>query len=414
LWLRPARRTKGGKLRARAVWIIIDGSRHIATGCLESEIALAEQRLTEYIGSKYRPARKERALNQIPLADVLSIYLDSKDPDGMQKKFRKRIDRLNEFFGKDTLDMINGDRCREYEKSRGKRGGARRDLEDFRAAINHHHSEGYHREVVKVVLPERGRARERWLTRSEAAKLLWAAWRKRELQVRHRGADKGRMLETDKRPLQHIARFILMGLYTGTRAGAIASASPVRGEGRSFVDLDRGIFYRRAEGARETNKRQPPVPIPPRLLAHMRRWHQKGIAINHFVEWNGKAVKSVKTGFATAVQLAGIDHASPHTLRHTGATWCMQGGAPIWEASGFLGMSEKTLRETYGHHHPDFMKGAIAAIGAKPKQQPKRNDALVIPLVKRSDGKEKDEKTQSNHGGARSRVRTCLRRPIPW
>jgi hypothetical protein len=29
----------------------------------------------------------------------------------------------------------------------------------------------------------------------------------------------------------------LIGIYTGTRAWAIASASPVRAEGRSFVDL---------------------------------------------------------------------------------------------------------------------------------------------------------------------------------
>ena len=40
--------------------------------------------------------------------------------------------------------------------------------------------------------------------------------------------------------------------------------------GRAFVDLDRGIYYRRKQGAAKTNKRQPPVPIPPRLLAHLR------------------------------------------------------------------------------------------------------------------------------------------------
>lgn len=73
----------------------------------------------------------------------------------------------------------------------------------------------------------------------------------------------------------------------------------------------------------------------------MRRWHRKGIAILRFVEWNGKPVKSVKTGFKTAVQLAGIEHATPHTLRHTAATWLMQNGAPIWEAAGYLGMSER-------------------------------------------------------------------------
>jgi hypothetical protein len=38
------------------------------------------------------------------------------------------------------------------------------------------------------------------------------------------------------------------------------------------VDLDRGIFRRKPDDKKETSKRQPTVPIPPRLLAHMRRW----------------------------------------------------------------------------------------------------------------------------------------------
>jgi hypothetical protein len=108
----------------------------------------------------------------------------------------------------------------------------------LRAAINHHAKEGFHRGVVRVVLPEKGPARDRWLTRSEAAKLLWTCWRAREVQTVYRGPLKGRKIQTEKRPLCHVARFILIGLYTGTRAGAIASASPRREEGKSFIDLD--------------------------------------------------------------------------------------------------------------------------------------------------------------------------------
>jgi hypothetical protein len=94
---------------------------------------------------------------------------------------------------------------------------------------------------------------------AEAARLIWTCWRARETQTVHRGPLKGQKIETDKRPLRHVARFLLIGMYTGTRAGAIASASPYRDEGRSFVDLGRGIFYLLAEGKRATNKRQPPV-----------------------------------------------------------------------------------------------------------------------------------------------------------
>jgi hypothetical protein len=119
---------------------------------------------------------------------------------------------------------------------------------------------------VRVVLPEKGFPRDGWLTRAEAAKLLWTCWQYRETQTVHIGPLKGQKIETGKRPLRHIARFILIGLYTGTRAGAIASASPYRTEGKSFVNLDSGIFYRLAIGKRATMKRQPPVPLPSRLL----------------------------------------------------------------------------------------------------------------------------------------------------
>ena len=43
----------------------------------------------------------------------------------------------------------------------------------------------------------------------------------------------------------------------------------------------------------------------------------------------------------------------------------MQRGVPIWEAAGFLGMSPEVLQDTYGHHHPDHLQGAAAAIGLK-------------------------------------------------
>lgn len=54
-------------------------------------------------------------------------------------------------------------------------------------AINHHAAEGYHRAVVKVWMPPKPKARERWLTREEATSLLWALWRYRETQTIHAG-----------------------------------------------------------------------------------------------------------------------------------------------------------------------------------------------------------------------------------
>jgi integrase len=68
----------------------------------------------------------------------------------------------------------------------------------------------------------------------------------------------------------------------------------------------------------------------------------------------------VKTGFTHACRRAGLE-GNPHTLRHTAATWLMQAATPLWEASGFLGMTEQTLIQVYGHHHPDYLRNAARA-----------------------------------------------------
>jgi integrase len=157
------------------------------------------------------------------------------------------------FFGGKTLAQVNGDVCRRYAAQRSTDAAARRELEDLRAAINHHRREGLCSQIVEVVLPREQPARDRWLTRSEAARLILAAWRYREVQ-------KGKA--TDRRSRQHIAKFILVALYTGTRASAVCGAALGAMTGRGWIDLDRGVFYRRPAGRLETKKRTPPVPLP--------------------------------------------------------------------------------------------------------------------------------------------------------
>jgi len=121
-----------------------------------------------------------------------------------------------------------------------------------------------------------------------------------------------------------------------------------------------------AIGRQQTKKRQPPVPIPKRLLAPMRRWRHRGVSTKAVVEWNGKPVKSVRKGFEAAVRAAGIGtDVTPHILRHTCATWLMQAGVDLWDAAGFLGMTVQQLEHGYGHHHPDYLHKAAAALSGQ-------------------------------------------------
>jgi len=339
LWLRPEERDEGGALRLRAVWVIRDGPRKISTGCAPQDRAGAERRLGEYLADRHEPSRtRGRHPSEILIADVLAIYLTDVAPrHSREEETKQRVLTLDAWWADRTLADVSGATCRAYvahRTSQARRSSkpettgrparivtaaaARRELEDLRAAINHHRREGLCSEVVSVVLPPRGLSREKWLTRTEAARLLWAAWRAKQVMF-------GKA--TRRAVGQHIARFILIGLYTGTRSSAICGAALISTIGRGHVDLDRGVFYRRAIGRGETKKRQPPVRLPLRLLL-------------------GPEV-------------------TPHTLRRTAATWLMQAGVDLWQAAGFLGMTVEQLERTYGHHHPDYQEQAVAALGGQ-------------------------------------------------
>ncbi|MFG1389373.1 tyrosine-type recombinase/integrase [Xanthobacter versatilis] len=387
LWLQPEERDEAGRLRKRSVWVIRDGAHKISTGCAPQSRAAAEQQLADYIVSKYQaPRERGRHPAQVRIADILTIYLQDVAPEQARpKEVGQRILTLAEWWGEKTLSEVNGRACRDYVEWRtaqliraarpektGKparlvtAAAARRELEDLRAAINHHRREGLCSEVVEVTLPPKSAPRERWLTRAEAARILWAAWTYREIQ-------KG--VETDRRSRRHITRFLLVGLYTGTRSAAICAAGFDPENGRSWVDLERGVFYRRSEGARQTKKRQPPVRLPNRLLAHIRRWKDTGIANRAVVEFNGEPVGSIRKAFANCVAAAGLGpEVTPHILRHTCATWMMQNGVDLWEAASFLGMTVQQLEATYGHHHPDHQAQAAEAVTAKrPAVKPRSN-----------------------------------------
>jgi integrase len=103
-------------------------------------------------------------------------------------------------------------------------------------------------------------------------------------------------------------------------------------------------------------------------MPHLKRARKRGTDLGYVLHRNGERILDIKKGFAAACDRAGLKDVTPHTLKHTAATWLMQRGTGLWEAAGFLAMSEKMLREVYGHHSPDFQKEAAANIGSKPKR----------------------------------------------
>lgn len=352
LWLKPSERGRD------AVWLIKDGGRRISTGCVAHDLAGAERALAVHLASKAArdaAGRRRQDPGSVSVAEVLMVYWEARKPKAPRPaELKAQILRLNDFFGSYAIADVSRALCDEYVAKRGAQRAAGVELAYLKAAINHATKERIINYAVPVSVPRQNTGRERWLTRDELAKLLKACWRySREYH--------GQRVYMR----QHLALFVLIGRYTGTRSGAVLSATWKPEKGYGWIDLDAGVFHRGA-GAAITNKRKPTVRLPPPLLAHLRRWRRNRPADRFVIEWGGKPVTSIKRSWRSACDDAKLgDDVTPHTLRHTCATHLMQGGADKWEAAGFLGMTVKMLDDTYGHHHPAHQEGAHKALGVK-------------------------------------------------
>ena len=271
------------------------------------------------------------------VAAVLDLYGTERAPAvRAPERIGYAIAALLPILGSLPVGSITGEVCRRYAKTRGKAAGTvRKELGVLQAALNHCHAEGYLTSAPKVRLPAKPAPRERWLTRDEAARLIRAAYRNPKAR--------------------HLARFTLVALYTGTRSDAILRLCFMPHTAGGHVDTEAGRIYRRSASETETKKRQPPIPIPRKLLAHLRRWERNGARF--VVDVDGQRVGSVKTAWRTALAEAGIEHCTRHDLRHTAITWAMQRKVDKWTACGFFGVTLDVLEGTYGHHHPDFLQG---------------------------------------------------------
>jgi integrase len=324
------RKSKGPRLhhdRARKQWVIRDGTRYIRTGCAESDNAGAEKKLAEYIAAKYRPAPTASPL----IADVLLVYAQQKLPKTRAAdKAAHNISNLTPFWGTKRADDVNSMSCEAYAKDRPA-AAARRDLEVLRAALYY-----WHEKIAQlaksplVTLPEKSGPRERWLTEEEAHRLRVAAMK-----------------------FPHLYRFVILGLKTGSRSGVLLNLK------WSQINLQSGVMDRMAAGETAApNKQKPPVRLARAVVRLLRRWKAKDAGIPWVIHYNGKPVGSVKKSWALACKAAKVKDASPHTMRHTRATWLMQAGVDLWQAAGHLGMTTKVLETNYGKHHPDFQSEA--------------------------------------------------------
>lgn len=341
------RRNQGARLRwldkrqcYYICWTERGRSRERSTGTADREQAQVE--LAKFLQQQVQQSRP-RDPAQVYVTDLLTQYATERGAKAVAgDRIAYAVLALTDFWAGRTAAEVTPQTCGRYVETRARSAGTvRRELGVLRAAINYAHRSGRLTRPVAVELPERPEPRDRWLTRTEAGALIRASM-------------------TPQARL-YMPLFILMGLYTGRRKEALLSLRWPQ------VDLEAGRIDFELAGRRRTNKKRGKVPIPDRLLPHLRRARRRGTVLGYVLHIDGERIGDIKKGFAAACERAGLEGVTPHTLRHTAATWLMQYGTDPWQVSGFLGMSMETLTRTYGHHHPDHMREAAEASGRRPQ-----------------------------------------------
>jgi integrase len=366
-----SRRTKPARLwfrEDRGTWCIVHKGRTIGTGLGRDDVEAAQDRLREYLGEKHQRSWGASDPGQVPVADILAAYAEEvAEGSASQRTIGYHMIPLLEMWGDDMASAIGPQSCRDYLDRRthavrntiGRKvapATAARELTTLRAALKYAEKKERIKGAGYVPVLAKHQSRERWLTRQEAALALFGilGWEKGQdghLTRRHR-------------PNYYLARFFLIALYTLSRHEVAASVRWMRSPRFPSINTDTGMMYRLGGTEIETRKRKGMLKIPDRLWAHCRRWRR--VTSEGPVEFRGRVMIKVGDGFASAMARVGLDDVTPHILKHTGVTWMMQGGrsgkrVDIEEIALYASTTVATLRETYGHHQPDYLESARQA-----------------------------------------------------
>ena len=275
------------------------------------------------------------------IADMLALYAERHAPSlDDPARVAYAIDRLLGFWGDRRVDAVKPETCRQYRRVRAadgvKEGTAAKELSILRGSLNWAAKNGYLISAPFVELPPRQPGKDRWLTRSEVARLLWES----------RKSPKARL---------HLPLFILIAVYTGARHGAIL------GLRWSQVDLINGRIDFNEPGRLRTNKRRPIIPIPRGLRAALTRAHQRASS-PWVVSYGGRPIKRIRKAFDAACRRARLADVGRHTCRHTCGTWLAQAGVDLHQIAGWLGHTNARTTELYAHHSPDHFGAAMRAM----------------------------------------------------
>jgi integrase len=242
---------------------------------------------------------------------------------------------LAERFGALRPDQISVGMCREHAAARRAAGIADgtiwTELGHLRIALSWAQRRRLIDHAPHIERPPKPAPKDRWLTHAEIARLLAAP------------------------TTPHIRLAIVLMLGTAARIGALLALRWSR------VDMQAGWIDLRADDA-GPRKGRAVVPMNGMVRAALETARQAALT-DHVIEWGGRPVASIKTGFRAACAAAGLADVSPHVLRHTAAVHMAAAGVPMAKIAQFLGHSSTAITErVYARFAPGHLQDAAAAV----------------------------------------------------
>jgi integrase len=194
-------------------------------------------------------------------------------------------------------------------------------------------------ELVRAILRKCANEWE-WLDRAPAVRMLKEPTRRIRFLTR---AEAQALLAALP---AHLADMAAFSLQTGLRA------SNVTGLEWSQVDLARRLAWVHPDQAKA--RKAIPVPLNAEAVVLVRK--QLGKHLTHVFSYRGKPVVQVSTkAWYGALERAGIKDFRWHDLRHTWASWHVQGGTPLFALQELGGWESPEMVRRYAHLAADHL-----------------------------------------------------------
>jgi integrase len=333
-----------GRLKGQAVvtWRDSDGKHRRRLGVLTE--AEGRSAVDQFVKDLSRLRRD----GVYTISDLYQVYQDDREKDGkLIEAFKANWKALKPTFGNLYADDITADLCRRYTEERCKKasqGTAWTELTRLRSCTNWAVKKRLISFKPDIWVPQKPDPKDRVLSFDEVGRLL------------------------DGCIMPHVKLFVILALATAGRTEALLQLTWDR------VDFGAGTINLKLKTVinpltKKVRKGRSVLPMNDWARVALLE-AKKGALTDHVIEWDGEPIKSIRKGFTEAVRRAklGTD-VTPHTLRHTAASWLESDGIPMGQISRFLGhKTESVTRNTYAKPDTKSLEGAAKILDFEAKK----------------------------------------------